>query len=350
MNEERKRRAKREREDFKNLDKLIEKFKKENLQEASNKKLNKAQKLKNDEFYTSYEDIERELKHYSDKFENKVIYLPCDDPYQLRKFFSDSDEIASKFWVYFHKNFSRFKLKKLMATFKMLDGSNSYLYEYTGGVDKNVWDYKWTQLTNDGDFRNLDNFKFFKEADIVVTNPPFSIFNDFYRLLKLSQVDFIVLGNFINFSSNSNLLFDLVDKKVFLGLTNCEYFFDYKMTEKGDITKIKKNAMTEWYTTFNTNNLITENKNEEKYKWSYIDDKTIHMDEFKYLNEVAEFHDENFLIPVTGLRRILNDKRFEILGTGKENKLNVKYEPIIINNKQRYRRLLIRKRKEIKND
>ena len=126
--------------------------------------LNKAKKAKNDEFYTLYSDVEKELAHYQQHFKGKIVYCNCDNPEW------------SAFWRYFHINFSAMGLKKLIATYK---GTPTYKMEYTGGNDIDVTVGLRTPLKDDGDFRSQECLDILKVADIVVTNPPFSLFREY---------------------------------------------------------------------------------------------------------------------------------------------------------------------------
>lgn len=125
----------------------------------NNSNLTKAKKTKNDEFYTQYKDIEAECKHYKQHFEEQWIYLPCDDE-------------NSNFWKYFLDHFNDFHLKHLTATHIDFNGS-SYRLDYDGNeVTK-------TPLSSNGDFRSEECSAIRDDADMVITNPPFSLFRDF---------------------------------------------------------------------------------------------------------------------------------------------------------------------------
>ena len=185
---------------------------------ASNKDLNKANKAKKDEFYTMLADIEVELKHYRKHFKGKTVLCNCDDPFE------------SNFFIYFAMNFNFLGLKKLIATcyqgspvlgeeFEQLsmfelDGEtpkrHPYKIEITEVIDSNgdgavdLTDVEYllrnrknalTLLTGDGDFRSDECVEILKEADIVVTNPPFSLFREFISLLFQYEKKFLIIGN-----------------------------------------------------------------------------------------------------------------------------------------------------------
>ena len=180
------------------------------------KKLTKAKEVKNDEFYTQYADIQKEVNAYLDFDENvfrgKTVLLPCDDPEW------------SNFTKFFAQNFERFGLKKLISTSfapeaksKKYGGDMSlyaYAQENNGGAPDNergriyvldhdtnrngridIEDLEWEYLKGDGDFRSDEVRRLRDEADVIVTNPPFSIFLDFFTWLMESKKQFLVLCN-----------------------------------------------------------------------------------------------------------------------------------------------------------
>ena len=171
----------------------------------SNTNLNKAKREKNDEFYTQLRDIEKEmqayLEHDPDVFRDKTILLPCDDP------------TWSNFTKYFALNFERLGLKKLISTSYAADGGNGKVFVLDGENE-----LQWEYLTGDGDFRSTEVTALRDEADIVITNPPFSLFREFMAWLTDGDVDFAVIGN-----SNAityKEIFPLIkDNHVWLGAT-----------------------------------------------------------------------------------------------------------------------------------
>lgn len=143
---------------------------------AQNEKLHHARSLKDDEFYTQYEDIEDEMQHYKPHFNNKTIYCNCDHPDK------------SNFVKYFINNFSQLNLKKLIATWHNPQGKGLLLiYD---GTNKQT-----TQLQGNGDFRNEESLNLLKQADIVVTNPPFSLFRQYVNQLNQFNKKYIIIGN-----------------------------------------------------------------------------------------------------------------------------------------------------------
>ena len=142
----------------------------------ANKSLKKAKKSKNDEFYTQLTDIEKELKHYKNQFKGKVVFCNCDDPEH------------SNFWRYFQLNFFHIGLKKLIST-HYEENRPTYKLEYDG---KNITK---TNLLQNGDFRSPEAIEILKSCDMVVTNPPFSLFREYVAQLIHYKKEFIIIGN-----------------------------------------------------------------------------------------------------------------------------------------------------------
>lgn len=160
------------------------------------KNLNQAKKQKKDEFYTQLEDINRELVHYKEHFKGKTVLCNCDDPK------------VSNFFVYFVRNFAELGLKRLITTcykncqpalFSENKDEHAVWLDYRGGDDNNL-DITAIQATakplkQDGDFRSEECVELLKEADIVVTNPPFSLFKEYLAQLVKYNKKFIIIGN-----------------------------------------------------------------------------------------------------------------------------------------------------------
>lgn len=182
-----------------------------------NESLGNAVKAKKDEFYTLLTDIEKELRYYKKHFENKVVFCNCDDPFE------------SNFFKYFVLNFNRLKLKKLICTchstspvlgqqlslFDVIGGSEknkskpykavvTKVYDVTGDGSINMFDVaelfksgenELSELKGNGDFRSEECIELLKSADIVVTNPPFSLFREYVAQLMNYQKKFLIIGN-----------------------------------------------------------------------------------------------------------------------------------------------------------
>ena len=167
---------------------------------ATNKLLQKAKGAKSDEFYTQLSDIESELQHYKKHFKNKVVYCNCDDPR------------VSNFFYYFASNFKELDLKKLIAAsyikqtidlFTLQDFKSGYFYEYTGKEEESIKPAlsDVTHFKGDGDFRSHESIELLKQSDIVVTNPPFSLFREYVAQLVEYDKKFLIIGN-INLTIN----------------------------------------------------------------------------------------------------------------------------------------------------
>lgn len=170
---------------------------------AANANLHKAKDAKNDEFYTQLTDVSKELMHYKPHFKDKVVFCNCDDP------------TYSAFWKYFHLNFSALGLKKLIST-HYDKNEPTYKMEYEGGDDNDVEVGVKTPLEGNGDFRNKECLDLLDESDIVVTNPPFSLFREYVAVLMEHDKKFIIWGN--NNAITYKEFFPLLkDNKVWLG-------------------------------------------------------------------------------------------------------------------------------------
>lgn len=202
------------------------------------KNLHKAKKEKNDEFYTLYEDIEKELIHYEKHFENKIVYCNCDNP------------IESNFVKYFINNFERLKLKKLIATCYQKNEANLFnneikkgLYlEYNGEKIKNVNELKIQELNSDGDFRSNECIELLKQADVIITNPPFSLFREFIDLLYKYDKKFLIIGNF-NAVTYKNVFLKFKENKLIIGENKVINF----LTKEKEIKKV----FCLWFTNIN---------------------------------------------------------------------------------------------------
>ena len=150
---------------------------------ADNNRLHVAKANKNDEFYTSLKDIEDELVYYREHFRGKTIFLNCDDP------------DYSNFWRWFENRFESLKLKKLISTHYEMNGSPSYKLEMIPNPDGGAPIKNKIPLEGDGDFRSDECIELLKEADIVVTNPPFSLFREYVSQLMEYNKKFLIIGN-----------------------------------------------------------------------------------------------------------------------------------------------------------
>ena len=177
---------------------------------GKSRELTKAGKAKKDEFYTQLTDIEKEMRYYEPHFVGKTIFCNCDDPEY------------SHFWLYFQLNFYRLGLKRLVSTHYDPD-KPSYKMEIVStntakgdGIQIGIPDYVKTPLEGNGDFRSQECIDILKEADIVVTNPPFSLFSEYLTQLVEYEKKFIIIGN-INAISYREVFPLIMENKVWLG-------------------------------------------------------------------------------------------------------------------------------------
>jgi len=182
-----------------------------------NRSLVAAKMTKQDEFYTQLSDIEKELRHYTKHFRNKTVLCNCDDPK------------VSNFFHYFSHNFEKLKLKKLITTcykncdadlFSKHTAERGIYLEYDGDKNNNRVpdpdEIGIHKLEGDGDFRSEECIKLLKQADIVVTNPPFSLFRDYVEQLVNYKKQFLIIGN-IN-AVTYKYVFDLIkNNRIWLG-------------------------------------------------------------------------------------------------------------------------------------
>lgn len=175
-----------------------------------NKSFNHAKDAKEDEFYTTRQDIENELYHYAEYFKDKVVYCNCDDP------------VTSEFWQFFVRNFKPYGLKKLIATHYEPDEKN-YAYSLEICEDTNgdgridfLDEPTVKQLPCNGDFRSAACIELLKEADIVVTNPPFSLFREYINQLIEYEKKFLIIGSQNNVAYK-DVFHLLMSNKVWLG-------------------------------------------------------------------------------------------------------------------------------------
>lgn len=177
---------------------------------ATNHLLQKARKSKCDEFYTQLCDIERELQYYPHSFEGKVVYCNCDDPRM------------SNFFRYFKTHFQALGLKKLIAScykehsvdlFANKEQEKAFYCEYLGQEDT----MRFAPLVGDGDFRSKECIELLKQSDVVVTNPPFSLFREFVAQIIKYQKQFLIIGN-VNAITYKEIFELIQHDKVWLGV------------------------------------------------------------------------------------------------------------------------------------
>ena len=306
----------------------------------ANVHLTQAKNVKNDEFYTQYQDIEKEINSYiefnPDVFKDKIILLPCDDPEW------------SNFTKYFAQNFEKFKLKKLISTSYAVEsktykeGFQTTLFEKespkfdkkktrikgkiftltkdkTGDNKIDIEDLDWEYMEGDGDFRSKEVIELRDEADIIITNPPFSLFREFLAWIIKAKKQFLIIGN-KNCITYKEVFPLIKENKIWLGCTSPNEFF----LPNGKITK-QVNGLTRWVTNVEHGRrhqplplmTIKDNlryNNNMKDKKSY--DKYDNYDaiEVPSTDAIPSDYEEVMGVPITFLDKY-NPEQFEILGS-----------------------------------
>lgn len=189
-----------------------------------NEKLLNARTEKNDEWYTQYTDIEKELSHYIPQFDGKTVYCNCDD-YRWSNFFK-----------YFKENFTKLKLKKLISTNYDL-GDGAYKAEYDGTT------ITTSKLNGNGDFRNEESLNILKQSDIIVTNPPYSLIKEFIPMMVHISKQFLIIStqNAVSYKE----IFPLFKNNTIRLGYNCVRWF---ITEDN---QLKEGSRSSWYTNLN---------------------------------------------------------------------------------------------------
>ena len=330
---------------------------------AQNKNLQSAKSNKKDEFYTQLSDIEKELKHYKKHFKNKVVYCNCDDPR------------VSNFFHYFSYNFEKLGLKKLIATcyknqsmdlFSQNDKEQAIYLEYDGDKNGNFEpdpeEIGIKNLKGNGDFRSEESIELLKQADIVVTNPPFSLFREYLAQLIEYDKKFLIIGsqNAVTYKE----VFSLIrENKVWIGYKSGDMAFqvpehyeprETRYWEDEDGQKWRSLGNICWFT-----NLDISKRDEDLilYK-TYSEEEYPKYDNYNAINvgKVAEIpmdYKGAMGVPITFLDKY-NPNQFEILSSNdlrlndivpfKEHGL-IKDKDGTINGVPTYVRIVIRNRK-----
>lgn len=372
----------------------------------ANSNLTNAKNAKNDEFYTQYQDIEKEITAYleynPDVFKGKVLLMPCDDPEW------------SNFTKFFAQNFERFGLKKLISTSYAPESKsfkNNYqptLFETTnpqfdetktikngkiftlthdasgdGKIDVN--DLQWTYLEGDGDFKSKEIIQLRNQADIIITNPPFSLFRDFLAWIVEVNKQFVIIGN-INSIKYKHLFPLIQENKIWLGATNFntgmyfrvpdDFIFaeSYKFERERNGEKINRVPGVCWYTNLDhgkrhqpmplmtmEDNLKYSKHREIKNKEYYDKYENYEAIEVPYTDAIPSDYDGIMGVPITFLDKYSPDQ-FEIIWQASGNtrasapkeileRLNYNPHPddrggcAIVNGRRTYDRIFIKHRK-----
>lgn len=304
------------------------------MAKSSNSNFHRAAKAKNDEFYTQLIDIEKEIKHYKDQFRDKVVYCNCDDPFE------------SNFFKYFAANFKALELKRLIATSykpspvantqlglfgddKTLAAkkgrpkvnANKFIINEVGDLDGDgAFDLKdvakqlkanknneWSPLEGEGDFRSPESIELLKQADIVVTNPPFSLFREYVSQLVEYKKRFLIIGN-----DNARTyvdIFELIQKnKIWAGYEKVKEFIQPDGSIKGF-------GNVGWYTNLDVakrhESLTLYKKYSPKEYPKYANYDAI---EVSKVTDIPVDYDGEMGVPISFLDKY-NPKQFEIIGS-----------------------------------
>ena len=312
------------------------------MKNKSNTNLHKARTEKNDEFYTQLSDIEKELGNYREHLKNKVIFCNCDDPEE------------SHFWKYFAENFEYLGLKKLISTHYEKQ-KPSYKLEIVKDVNRdgkiNKLDTIKTKLKQNGDFRSEECIEILNSADVIVTNPPFSLFREYIAQLMEYKKKFIIIGsiNAIHYKETFKLI---KANKVWLGCNNGTKAYRVPDNyERGlcfigaDGNKYAQMGNTIWFTNLDYKkryeDLILYKKyfGHEKEYPKYDNYDAINVDKVK---DIPVDYDGDMGVPTTFLDKY-NPNQFEILGLASPSRW-IDYECLtLIEGRKLYDRIFIKK-------
>lgn len=300
------------------------------MAKSLNNNLKKAKAGKNDEFYTELTDIEKELRHYKEHFKGKTVFCNCDDPR------------VSNFFHFFSYNFERFGLKRLIATcyksqdsdlFSQNNSERAIYLEYTGDKNGNnvpdVNEIGIKHLQGDGDFRSQECIELLKQADIVVTNPPFSLFREYVAQLVEYDKKFVIIGN-LNALTYRDIFKLVKENKLWFGhsIHSGDREFrvpaDYplnaassRIDEEGN--KYIRVKGVRWYTNLDFNErhedlILYKKYNEEEYH-KYENFDAINVDVTK---DIPVDYPGAMGVPITFIDKY-NPDQFEIIGLGISN-------------------------------
>lgn len=326
-----------------------------------NSGLHSAKRNKKDEFYTQIVDIEREIRHYRSHFKDKVVYCNCDDPY------------ISAFFEYFTKNFEFLGLKKLITTcyrsqrinlFSQNDSAVATKLEYTGGAPNNLPtpdDIGVTHLKGDGDFRSQECIEILKQADIVVTNPPFSLFSEYVAQLASFDKKFIIIGH-QNSITYKDVFPIIKENRMWLGYgfkRNMAYFIAPHYEDTASDADHREGMIrvsgVVWYTSLDHNKRHEEMIVVQRYhgnEAAYPHYENYDAIEVSRTQNIPMDYAGAMGVPITFLTKY-NPDQFEIIGATESEgkgfsrglwKPESGISQAIINGKRVYKRLFIRNR------
>lgn len=278
-----------------------------------NVNLNKAKKAKYDEFYTTTKMVETELQHYWDVLENKTVYCPCDDE-------------NSAFTKYFIQNFEKIGLKKLIAT----SINNKYV------IVRDSWGLTYLDFEGNGCFENEFFKQFWKECDIIITNPPFSKMREFYNTIKKYNKDFLLIGNELAFTYK-DLWNDFIYYRLYFGKTSRDDFkgedklFDGPSGKQKSVNWVWYQNLKYWQTGYSIDDRLNEKGN---ILYIQLGNQTKPM--VNKLKDIPINFKEWLLCPPTIFRKIdyKNDWYF----------MYHRYDNIYVDGKRKWYRVMLRRK------
>lgn len=318
-----------------------------------NSNLHKASKAKKDEFYTQLIDIEKELKHYKEQFRDKIVYCNCDDPFE------------SNFFKYFASNFNALGLKRLIATsykpspiantqlglfgddktpikpkgrpkatankfiineVSDLDGDGAFDLRDIAEQLKANKNNEWSPLKGDGDFRSEESIELLKQADIVITNPPFSLFREYIAQLVVHNKKFLIIGN-TNAITYKEIFKLIKDNNLRTGYTNFNVGMFFEVPNDWDLyhhinengKKIARVSTSCWFT-----NLEVEKHKQDivlykkHNKTDYPNYENYDGIEVSKVQEIPMDYKNAMGVPITFVDKY-NPDQFQIIGLGISN-------------------------------
>jgi hypothetical protein len=292
----------------------------------NNDNLIKAKQAKNDEFYTKLTDIEKELMHYKDMFVGKTIYCNCDNP------------TKSNFVKWFYMRFNILHLKRIIVTAFNSVGCGLYWDSDFATVDPKSIDISKEiekdvrKLNGNGDFRSEECIELLKQADIVVTNPPFSLFREYVKVLMDNNKEFLIIGN-MNALKYKEVFPYIKDNKIRTGYGfNKVMEFDVPDTYNSDNGVVRVPAIC-WYTT-----LPIEKHNEELILYKhYTPEEFPKYDNYDAINvdktcDIPADYDGAMGVPISFMKKY-NPNQFDIID---------QLHPVV-NGVAKYQRIIIKR-------
>lgn len=241
--------------------------------------------IKNDDFYTFYDDIDKEVSNYIPYFRDKKVLCCMDSP-------------KSNFWKFFVDNFFKLKIRKVVCI--SVGAVKGLVGTYQGGDEES-----YNFLEGDGDFRSEEVKDFIRKADIVVTNPPFSLFRDFVKLLEEMRKDYLIIGN-KNALTYNDFFNSFINQKVRIGYNNVKNFY----TPTGEIKKFGNIC---WFTTLPVQEKPFLNLVVEYDKEKFLTYENYPAIDVQKLKDIPKDYNGIIGVPLTFLEH-WSPRQFDILG------------------------------------